>query len=88
MIWREGNRYDSAGRHLADRHYPRPAIVFDPFAGSGTTLVVAEALGRRAIGCDLSREYLEMASQRINRPHKPIRSAGKVEHHPLFAGQE
>jgi DNA modification methylase len=30
-----------------------PGIVLDPFMGSGTTLLVAEALGRNAIGVDL-----------------------------------
>jgi len=69
-------------------HAPVPAIVFDPFVGSGTTGVVALALGRQFIGCDLSRDYLAMADRRISRPHAPIVRAGKAEHHPLFAGQE
>lgn len=34
------------------------AIVFDPFAGTGTTLEVARALGRSGIGLDLSYHYL------------------------------
>lgn len=38
---------------------PAPCVVLDPFAGSGTTLRVAVRLGRRAIGVDISREYLE-----------------------------
>lgn len=36
-----------------------PAIVLDPFVGSGTTLVVARALGRSGIGLDLSFSYLK-----------------------------
>ena len=37
---------------------PVPAIVFDPFVGSGTVPLVARALGRHGIGCDLSYPYL------------------------------
>lgn len=37
------------------RRYAEPGrLVWDPFAGSGTTLVEANALGLRAAGCDLS----------------------------------
>jgi site-specific DNA-methyltransferase (adenine-specific) len=34
-------------------------IILDPFAGSGTTLLVARKLGRSAIGLDLSITYLK-----------------------------
>jgi DNA modification methylase len=51
---------------------PRGGIVLDPFAGAGTTVLVAEALGRRGIGLDLSPKYLRMARRRITRPHAPI----------------
>ena len=40
-------------------------LVLDPFSGSGTTLVVAEQLGRRWLGCDLSTQYNEWAVDRI-----------------------
>jgi len=40
-------------------------LVIDPFSGSGTTLVVAEQLGRKWLGCDLSHEYNEWAIQRL-----------------------
>lgn len=40
-------------------HDPRPAVVLDIFAGSGTTLEVARQLGRSAIGTDLSFDYLK-----------------------------
>jgi site-specific DNA-methyltransferase (adenine-specific) len=36
-------------------------IVYDPFAGSGSTLAAAEALGYFAIGTDRSIEYAELA---------------------------
>ncbi|MGO8898979.1 MAG: DNA-methyltransferase [Isosphaeraceae bacterium] len=36
-------------------------LVLDPFAGSGTTCVVAVELGRRCLGVELNPEYAEMA---------------------------
>lgn len=42
-----------------------PCTVLDPFAGSGTTLVVAREIGRRFIGIDASRAYVEMALRRL-----------------------
>ncbi len=44
---------------------PPGGIVLDPFAGTGTTLVAARDLGRRAIGIDLSPTYLDLARQRL-----------------------
>jgi adenine-specific DNA-methyltransferase len=41
------------------------SIVADVFAGSGTTLVVAEELGRRWIGCDLGRYALHLTRKRL-----------------------
>lgn len=38
---------------------PVPCTVLDPFMGSGTTAVVAYRMGRRAVGVELSGEYLE-----------------------------
>ena len=40
--------------------------VLDPFSGSGTTLVVAEQLGRRWLGCDMNAEYNAWAMDRID----------------------
>jgi DNA modification methylase len=38
--------------------------VLDPFLGSGTTGMVAEALGRRWIGCELNPDYAELIKAR------------------------
>ena len=40
-------------------------VILDPFAGSGTTLVAAEILGRRWLGIELSPNYVEIAKTRV-----------------------
>lgn len=44
---------------------PVPCIVLDPFSGSGTTVMVAQQLGRDSIGVDLKPEYAGMARGRL-----------------------
>ena len=44
---------------------PPAGLVVDPFAGSGTTVVVARRLGRHATGFELHRGYGEEARRRI-----------------------
>lgn len=39
--------------------FPVPALVLDPFMGSGTTAVVAAKLGRNYFGCEINPEYKE-----------------------------
>ncbi|MBF0626361.1 MAG: site-specific DNA-methyltransferase [Magnetococcales bacterium] len=44
---------------------PPGGLALDPFAGTGTTLVAARLLGRKSVGIDISRNYLELTQERL-----------------------
>jgi site-specific DNA-methyltransferase (adenine-specific) len=44
---------------------PAGSVVLDPFMGSGTTLVAAQQLGRRAIGIEIESKYCDIAIHRL-----------------------
>lgn len=56
---------------------PVPATVLDCFLGSGTTLLVADQLGRDGIGIELNPDYARMALNRI-RGDAPLFAAVEV----------
>jgi hypothetical protein len=46
--------------------YTKPGdLVFDPFCGSGTLGVAALKHGRRYVGCEINKDFFEMAKNRI-----------------------
>jgi SAM-dependent methyltransferase len=45
-----------------------PSVVLDPFGGTGTTALVAKALGRQGISVDMSADYNRLATWRTNDP--------------------
>lgn len=46
----------------------RPAVVLDPFGGTGTTTLVADVLGRHGISVDMSADYCRLAAWRTTDP--------------------
>lgn len=76
------------GRIIRISSHPQD-LVLDPFAGSGTTLVVAKKLGRRWLGIELSSHYVRRIRLRLKAaqtgdpldgPADPVRSAPKTSH--------
>lgn len=43
---------------------PNDGVVLDPFCGTGTTNLVAFQLGRKSVGIDISKEYLNYSRER------------------------
>ncbi len=52
-------------------HGRRPALVLDPFMGTGTTLVAAEREGVRGIGIDIDPAYVAIAHERLGAETPP-----------------
>ncbi len=70
-VGRKGRAGDtiSLGQELqdcdCDKKFKIEGNVLDPFVGSGTTMVVAKHLGRSSIGIEISKEYFDLAKERI-----------------------
>lgn len=63
---------EQLARPLVLTFCPPGGLVLDPFAGSGTTLAVAVASGRRALGCDLRQSQVDLATRRLLQVTPPL----------------
>jgi site-specific DNA-methyltransferase (adenine-specific) len=61
----EWGQSQSGMMDLLDRLTRVGDLVCDPFLGAGTTGVAAVAMSRRFIGCDINRDHVKTASDRI-----------------------
>jgi len=52
------------GAWLCERAVESGGIIFDPFLGSGTTLIAAEQLGRRCYGIEIEPRYVDVIVKR------------------------
>ena len=52
--------------------------VLDPFAGSGTTLIVAKDYGRNSIGIEINKKYVDIIKKRIQKEQKTLSGEPKI----------
>jgi DNA modification methylase len=65
----------------------RPAVVLDPFGGTGCTALVADVLGRTGISVDLSMDYARIARWRTSDPGERARALQVPKPPPVSDGQ-
>jgi site-specific DNA-methyltransferase (adenine-specific) len=53
-------------------------LVLDPFSGSGTTGIASIALGRRFVGVEMDKQWLEISVARVKKAYEVAKSKGKT----------
>jgi DNA modification methylase len=66
----------------------RPSLVVDPFGGTGTTALVADALGRHGLSFDRSADYCRLARWRTTDPGERAKALQVPKPPPVMDGQD
>lgn len=74
-------------RRIIQGWSPAEGTVLDPFGGTGTTALVASALGRRGISVDMSSDYCRLAQWRMSDPGQLAAALGVAKPAPEIDGQ-
>ena len=53
-------------KYLIKMITPADGVLYDPFTGSGTTLVAAKELGYSFVGCEMEQKYVKIANERLS----------------------
>lgn len=69
-----GNWSPYVPRNIILRYSKEDEIILDQFAGSGTTLIEAKILNRKAIGYDINENAIDIARRRI----KDVNGSGSI----------
>jgi DNA modification methylase len=67
---------------------PRPSVVLDPFGGTGTSALLADALGRIGISVDRSADYCRLARWRTTDPAERAKALQVPKPPPVPDGQD
>lgn len=67
---------------------PDGAVVLDPFAGSGSTIVTAQQMGKQGIGIELSPDYVALANRRLQELRAALFDDSQHESKVLLASAE
>lgn len=63
---------EAVAEHVIERYSAPGDWVLDPFCGFGTTLVVAERLGRHAVGCEVNERRAAFSAARVSNPDRVV----------------
>jgi SAM-dependent methyltransferase len=68
---------EAVAEHVIERYSAPGDWVFDPFCGFGTTLVVAERLGRHAVGYEANERRAAFSASRVANPDRVVHGSSE-----------